>query len=320
MNSTDRVAVTSRSFSRHPMLRAELLARYRFITFNDSGVQLKGDELVAFLKGHDKAITALETIDDHVLSQLPELKVISKYGVGIDMLDVEAMRRRGKRLGWVGGVNRLSVAELVISFAIALLRHVPAASREVRAGTWRQHTGGLLSGRTVGIVGCGFVGKELVRLLQPFSCLILAHDIVDYAQFYAQHGIEAVSLEDLLTRADVVTLHVPLDESTRGLLSSQSLRHMKTGAVLINAARGGLVDESALKALLKAGTIAGAAFDVFAQEPPQDAELLGLRNFLATPHIGGSAEEAILAMGRAAIDGLDNHAIPEAPHGALASL
>lgn len=311
MNGTDRVAVTSRSFSRNVELRAELLQRYQRVTFNDAGRQLHGDQLIEFLKGHDKAITALETIDDHVLSQLPELKVIGKYGVGIDMIDLEAMRRRGKRLGWTGGVNRLSVAELTIAFAISMLRFVPAASREVAAGTWRQHVGGLLSGRTVGIVGCGFVGKELVRLLQPFGCRILVNDIRDYAQFYAEHAIEAVSLDALLARSDVVTLHVPLDDSTRGLITADRLRRMKSGAVLINAARGGLVDEVALKCALVERRLCGAAFDVFAQEPPQDMELIRLPNFLATPHIGGSAEEAILAMGRAAIDGLDNNAIPE---------
>jgi D-3-phosphoglycerate dehydrogenase len=310
MNCTDKVAVTSRSFSRNAILRAELLARYQHVTFNDAGRQLQADELVEFLRGHDKAITALERIDEFVLCRLPELKIIGKYGVGIDMIDLDAMRRHGKRLGWFGGVNRRSVAELTISFAIAMLRHVPAASREVLTGTWRQHVGGLLSGRTVGIIGCGFVGKDLVRLLQPFDCLVLVNDIRHYGEFYAEYGIEAVALEDLLVRADVVTLHIPLDDSTRGLLSAERLMLLKPTAVLINTARGDLVDEVALKAALVGKRLAGAAFDVFAEEPPQDKELLVLPNFLATPHIGGSAEEAILAMGRAAIAGLDENVIP----------
>jgi D-3-phosphoglycerate dehydrogenase len=167
MNTIDKVAVCSRSFSRHPVLRAELLARYKNVTFNDAGGSLAGDELVAFLQNHDKAITALERINETVLAQLPQLKVIGKYGVGLDMIDMEAMRRYGKRLGWTGGVNRRSVSEMVISFAIAMLRHFPAAHREVLAATWRQHVGGLLSGRTVGIIGCGFIGKDLIELLQP---------------------------------------------------------------------------------------------------------------------------------------------------------
>lgn len=310
MNRQDRVAVTSRSFSRNPVLRRELLQRYEQVTFNDAGLQLEGDALVAFLRGHDKAITALERLDEHVLGSLPQLKVVGKYGVGLDMIDMVAMRRHGKRLGWTGGVNKRSVSELVIAFGISLLRHVPAAHREVLVGTWRQHVGNLLSGKTVGIIGCGHIGKDLVGMLQPFDCPILANDILDFPDFYKQYGVRAVQLDELLANADVVTLHVPLDESTRGLLGAAQLAQMKPGALLINTARGCVVDEVALKAALLEKRIAGAAFDVFAQEPPEDRELLELPNFLVTPHIGGSAVEAILAMGRAAIDGLDSNAIP----------
>src|ERR1700676_75393 len=170
INTQDRVAVCSRSFSSNPSLRAELLARYAQVTFNDAGLQLAGDSLVAFLKGHDKAITALEVVDNAILGRLPELKVIGKYGVGLDMIDLAAMRAHGKRLGWTAGVNRRSVSELVIASAISMLRHVPAAQREVLSGTWRQQVGGNLSGRTVGIVGCGHVGKDLVLLLRAFQC------------------------------------------------------------------------------------------------------------------------------------------------------
>jgi D-3-phosphoglycerate dehydrogenase len=311
MNITDRVAVCSRSFSKNTVLRAELLANYAQVTFNEAGLQLVGDSLVEFLSGHDKAITALEMIDDYVLSRLPELQVIGKYGVGLDMIDLNAMRRYGKRLGWTGGVNRRSVSEMVISFAIAMLRHIPAAQREVLSGTWRQHVGGLLSGRTVGIIGCGFIGKDLVELLQPWNCTLLANDILDFPDFYARYSVTPVGLKELLQRSDVVTLHVPLDESTRNMLSATRLALMKPSAILINAARGGLVDEANLKAMLVTKRLAAAAFDVFAVEPPQDQELLALPNFLVSPHIGGSAEEATLAMGRAAISGLNENVIPD---------
>jgi D-3-phosphoglycerate dehydrogenase len=305
VNTTDKVAVCSRSFSRNPILRDELLSRYANVTFNDAGGSLAGDELVAFLLGHDKAITALEIIDDTILAQLPQLKVIGKYGVGLDMIDMAAMHRHGKRLGWTGGVNRRSVSEMVIAFSVAMLRHFPAAQREVLGGTWRQHVGGLLSGRTVGIIGCGFIGKDLVELLQPWGCTLLAHDILDFPDFYTRFNVEPVGLDELLQRSDVVTLHIPLNDTTRNLLSADRLDRMKPSAVLINAARGGLVDEGKLKTVLLEKRLAAAAFDVFAVEPPQDAELLNLPNFFVTPHVGGSAEEAILAMGRAAIDGLD---------------
>ena len=311
MNLASKVAVCSRSFSRNPVLRAELLSRFRDVTFNDAGLELSGDSLVEFLRGHERAITALEIVDAAVLTRLPELSVISKYGVGLDTIDLAAMRAHGKRLGWTGGVNRRSVSELVVSFAIAMLRHVPSANREVLSGRWRQHVGGYLSGRTVGIVGCGHIGKDLVLLLKAFGCPILVHDIRQYAEFYAQHNIEAVDLEALLRRADVVTLHLPLDRTTRGMLGAEQLGWLKPSAVLINTARGGIVDEAALKEMLQNNLIAAAAFDVFSIEPPIDTGLLALPNFLATPHIGGSAEEAILAMGRAAILGLEENQIPD---------
>jgi phosphoglycerate dehydrogenase-like enzyme len=313
INLQDRVAVCSRSFSRNQILRDELLGCYQNVTFNDDGLSLSGDILIEFLSGHDKAIIGLETIGGSVLSRLPKLQVVSKYGVGLDMIDMVAMRDHGKRLGWTGGVNRRSVSELVISFAIAMLRHVPAAHREVLSGEWRQHVGNYLTGRTVGIIGCGHVGKDLVSLLKAFGCSILVNDILNFSDFYAAHDVEAVNLEELLSRSDIVTLHVPLDDSTRGMLNANRLAMMKSTAVLINIARGELVDELALKKMLRNKELAAAAFDVFAEEPPQDMELLSLPNFLVTPHIGGSAHEAILAMGRAAIMGLDENSIPNAP-------
>lgn len=310
MNDNDRIAVTSRSFSANTQLRSELLSRYSKVTFNDQGLKLEGDELVRFLSGSDKAITALERIDNDVLSRLPELKVISKYGVGIDMIDLDAMRQHGKRLGWIGGVNRRSVSELVIAFSVLMLRHVLSANLEVRKGVWRQHVGSYLSGKVFGIIGCGHIGKDLVRLLQPFDCKILVNDIRVYSDFYAQYNIQALPIEDLLSQADVVSLHVPLDDTTINLMNGDRLSLMKTSSILINTSRGNIVDECFLRESLIGKRIAAAAFDVFAQEPPTDNHLLHLSNFLATPHIGGSAYEAILAMGRAAIDGLDLNEIP----------
>lgn len=305
MKDPTPVAVASRSFSRHSILRAELLARYSHVTFNDTGQSLAGLALIDFLRGHNKIITALEVLDEAVFSSLPELKVVSKYGVGLEMIDLDAMVRRGVRLGWTGGVNKRSVAELTLAFMIALLHRVPQSNAEVRAGQWRQVVGAQLTGHTVGIIGCGHIGKDLAVLLTPFDCRVLAHDILDFPEFYAKHQVLPVGLKELLCESDVVTLHVPLDDSTHNMLNAERLALLKPTAILINTARGKLVDEVALKSMLKEGRLAGAAFDVFAVEPPDDFELLHLPNFLATPHIGGSSEEAILAMGRAAIRGLE---------------
>ena len=310
MKSSAPIAVASRSFCRNPQLRAELLEKYPTVRFNDEGSSLSGDNLIEFCRGCEKIITALEHIDHRFLSALPELQVISKYGVGTDMLDKDALIRHGIRLGWTGGVNKRSVSELVVSFSISLLRNVRAGGLELADGIWNNQTGRCISDRTFGIIGCGHIGKDLVGLLKGFNCHVLAHDILDFPDFYSKHQVEAVELDELLRRADIVTLHLPLDSTTRNILSADKLKLMKPDAILINAARGGLVDEAVVKSMLISGQLGGAAFDVFNHEPADDLELLKLPNFIGTPHIGGSSEESILAMGRAAIMGLDDNAVP----------
>ncbi len=299
---TTPVAVTSRSFSRNEILRAELLERYERVTFNDEGLSLAGDSLVVFLADHPLAITALERIDEEVLSRLPDLRAISKVGVGIDMLDLDAMERHGVRLAWSRGTNARSVSELALAFMLALLRHLPEATGLVRDGQWRQLQGRTLSGQTVGIVGFGHVGRDLALLLSAFSCRVLAHDVVLLADLPPH--VEEASLEMLLAESEIVSLHTVLSDDTCNLIDRERIATMREGALLINTSRGGLIDEQALYDALTEGHLAGAALDVFSAEPPLDSPLLGLDKVIATPHVGGSTEEAVLAMGRAAIVGL----------------
>lgn len=309
-DANTRIAVASRSFSRHELLRRTISQRYKTVTFNDAGASLSGSDLVEFLRGHEMAITALERLDAGLFEALPELTVVSKYGVGLDMIDLRAMNTRGVKLGWTAGINRRSVAELAIGMAIALLHAVPAATRVVREGGWKQIVGRQLSGRTVGIIGCGHVGKEVAVLARSFDCRVLSYDIRHYAEFYSRHSVEPVDLSTLLCESDVVTIHLPLDESTRRLIDGARLSEMKADAILVNMARGGIVDEGSLVEALRAGRLAGAAVDVFEHEPTLDRTLIELPNVIATPHIGGSTEEAIFAMGLAAIAGLETARVP----------
>lgn len=299
------IAVTSRSFSVHPFLRAEIVKRYANVTFNDTGKTLVGDELIAFLRGHERAIVGLEKLDENVFTQIPELKVISRFGVGLDTLDLNFMKKNGIRLAFTAGANKRSVAELVISFAIMMLRQLPSVNTELKSAIWKQRKGRQLSHSTVGIIGLGAVGKDLAGLLKAFDCKLMAFDLVDQNAICSALNIHQVTLETLLQESDIISLHLPHNEHTHLILNREKLNLMKSNAILINTARGGLVDEEELKIMLKAKRIAAAAFDVFAQEPPQDNELIHLENFFATSHIGGSTEEAILAMGKAAIDGLE---------------
>jgi phosphoglycerate dehydrogenase-like enzyme len=307
-----RVAVPSISFCQTEALRDELLDAYPDTRFNDTGRRMSDDELVMFLTGRDAAIMGLENLTADMLDRLPELKIISRMGVGLDNVDPAMLRDRGIRVGWTGGTNSRSVAELAIAFMVCSLRHVAplyAAMRDDERP--RQQMGRHLGGRVVGLHGCGHVGKEVARLLQPWGCTIIACDLQEFPDFYAEHGVEAVTMEQLVECSEVLSLHIPLDDSTRGLYSADVLDQLRPDAVLINTCRGGIIDENALKERLLDGRIAAACFDAFAVEPPTDNRLLTAPNFLCTPHIGGSAYEARLAMGRAAISGIADNFLPE---------
>ena len=174
--SAERVAVTSRSFSKHPALRSELVELFPNTTFNDAQMRFDSQSLVQFLAGHDRAIVALDRIDGETLAHLPDLRVVSKFGVGLESIDLRALKRRGVRLGWSPGVNRRAVAELTLMLMLGALRRTFEARDAAVAGRWGQLKGRQLSGRTVGIVGLGNIGQDLVSLLVPFGCRVMATD------------------------------------------------------------------------------------------------------------------------------------------------
>jgi phosphoglycerate dehydrogenase-like enzyme len=307
-----RVAIPSISFCQTEILREEILIRFPDTRFNEAQRRMSDDELVEFLSNRDAAIMGLENLTADMLDRLPDLRIISRMGVGLDNVDPAMLRDRGIRMGWKGGTNRRSVAELMIAFSICALRHVGPLYAAMRNGERPRHLMGRhLSGRVVGLHGCGNVGKDVVRLLQAWDCEILAHDIRNFPEFYAEFGVTPVTFDELVERSEVLSLHIPLNDTTHGLYSADVLDRMPDNAVLINTCRGGIIDEDALKQRLLTGRLAAACIDAFAVEPPTDDELLNAPNFLCTPHIGGSAAEARLAMGRAAIDGIEDNFLPE---------
>lgn len=307
MNTNSKIAVCSRSFSSHPILREELLRSYANVKFNDEGLSLAGDELASFLKGYDKAIVALETVDEMLLSKVPELKVIGKYGVGLDKIDFKEMDKFGVKLGWTPGVNARAVAELTVAMALVIVRNIHQSNHLVKSHGWKQIKGQQLSSMTYGILGCGHVGKTLAQLLKPFGCKIIAHDVADRMDFYKENGIESVDFNTLITKSNVLSIHVPKNRSTENIINRETIFKMQKGSYIINTARGGLIDEDALLEAIKLEHINGAALDVFQEEPSSNLELINHKNIFTTSHIGGSSEEAILAMGRAAIKGLDEY-------------
>lgn len=299
-----KVAVTSPSFSKNKTLSSEILSTFPNAILNLDGVRFDKQGLIEYLKDADSAVVGLENIDDEVLAVCPKLKIIAKYGVGLDSIDLEACKKRGVAIGWSGGVNRLSVAEMVLGFMLMLSRNLYVTSNQLKSGSWNKSGGSQLSGKSVGIIGFGFIGQEVARLLAPFGCNIFVNDVLDKSKEVADVGVKVASKEEIFKNADFVTIHTPLNEETRNMLSRQEFEIMKDSSFVINTARGGIIDEAALKDALISRAIAGAAIDVYLNEPPIDKELLTLPNLICTPHIGGNSEEAVLAMGRSAINHL----------------
>lgn len=289
-----------------PYLRELILAAYPDAKFNeDIRHRMTEDEIIAFLADCDCAIMGGDFVNDRVLGALPHIRNIGIFGVGLNTVDLLACQRHGVRLGFTPGVNRLAVAELALGFMIMGLRWVTPLSLAMRNGEKpRTRVGRSLTGRVVGLHGCGHIGKEVVRLLKPFGCTIITHDVRDYADFYAANGVTPVSFDELLERAEVLSLHIPRSPATENLYNADTLSRVRPDCVLVNTCRGGIVNEAALLDALESGKLVAACIDVFAHEPPDNDRLLRQPNLLSTPHAGASTREARIAMVQAALDGL----------------
>ena len=299
-----KVAVTSVSFCKSKILREELEQVFPNTHFNETGNHLPGSELINFLKDADAAVIGMENINDNIVSKTPRLKIISKYGVGLDNIDQESLKRRKISLAWKGGVNKRSVAELTLCFMLGLSRNIFQSGFKLKQTQWQKNGGRELTGKTIGIIGCGNIGSDVIQIISPYNCQLLLNDIDVKTELCKKHNANQVSLDSLVTRSDIISLHVPLTNLTDKMVNKRFLRKMKPTSFLINTSRGAVVDQEALHSALRNSEIAGAALDVFVEEPPTNKEFLSLPNLMVTPHIGGNAREAVEAMGRAAIDNL----------------
>ncbi|MBN2555529.1 MAG: phosphoglycerate dehydrogenase [Anaerolineales bacterium] len=299
-----RVLVTARSFGHHdPSLRAELGAAVGEVRYNPTGNTLSAAEVLPLVADCDGYIAGVDEIPAAVLQASTRLKVISRYGVGVDRIDLEEARRLGIVVTNTPGANSSSVADLTVGLLLSLARQIPQAVQAVRAGSWPRINGVSLEGKTVGLLGFGSIGQLVARRLQAFDAEILVCDPRLADEESASHGIGVCTREELLARADFVSLHLPATDETRGLVDSDFLNQMKPGGYLINTARGELINDNALLAALDSGHLSGAGLDVFAAEPPDPANpLLNHPAVLATPHMAAHADGATNAMGRAALD------------------
>jgi D-3-phosphoglycerate dehydrogenase / 2-oxoglutarate reductase len=257
---------------------------------------LKGNELADAIAAADAVLVRSATqITRESLARANGLKVIGRAGVGVDTIDVDAATERGIAVLTAPAGNTISAAELTLALTLALARRVPAADRSMKSGQWdrKSFSGTELYGKTLGLVGAGRIGGEVAKRARAFGMQVIAFDPFLIAERALTLGIERVELEEVLRRADVVSLHVPLTDATSGLLGDRELALMKPTAVIINAARGGVVNEAALVRALQEKRLGGAALDVFEQEPlPADHPLRTLDNVVLTPHLGASTAEA----------------------------
>ena len=260
---------------------------------------LSGEALGAALMGTDALLVRGATkVTREVVAGARGLKAVARAGSGVDNIDLEACRERGIAVFNTPGANAVSVAEHTWALILALYRRLPAAAASMAAGRWEKSAlaGREVRGKTLGLVGFGRVGQEVGRIGLALGCRVQAYDpLVRVADVLA--GAAAVSLDQALETSDIVSLHAPLAPETKRLVSAEMLSGMKAGAILINCARGALVDESALERALTEGRLAGAGLDVFETEPPGDRALLRMPQVVATPHVAASTPEAQLRAG-----------------------
>jgi len=289
-----KIVITTTSFGKFDNSPLQLLNNSGYnVALNPYGRTLTGDEVIELAEGAAGLIAGTESLDRFILENLSSVRIISRCGVGMDNLDLEAAEKLNIKVFNTPFGPTLAVAELTVGLILDLLRKITLMDREIRAGIWKKHMGNLLRGKRVGIIGFGRIGQKTGELLRAFGCEIGYYDSITIAGSKALK-IERMEMDELLRESDIVTIHVS-GKYEKPLLGAKEIEMMKKGTWLVNAARGGVVDEEALLNALKNGRLAGAALDVFEKEP-YNGPLKKLENIILTPHIGSYAKEARVEM------------------------
>jgi D-3-phosphoglycerate dehydrogenase len=297
--------VTPTSYGKSdPRLKSELERQVGRVIYNPTGRPLSSAQVAALLPGVDGYIAGLDQVDRAALAAADRLKVIARYGVGVDSIDLAAAREKGILVTNTPGANSVSVAELAVALMLALMRQLTEAAGASRQGKFPRLAGVTLEGKTVGILGLGAIGRLLARRLAGFDCRLLAYDPYPDLDFARAYQVSLLPLAEILPQADVISLHLPLLPETHHLVDRDFLAQMKPGSYLINTARGEIVDETALYEALQSGTLRGAGLDALCDEPPDPSNpLLALPQVIATPHLGAQTDGATNNMGWGALEG-----------------
>jgi len=291
-----KVLVSTFPFAQTDPKAAELIVKQGWeLEFNPYGRKITPQELKIMLTGVDALIAGTEKLNKETLELANNLKLISRVGIGLDGIDWKEIKRRKIEVAYTPEAPTLSVAELTLGFILDLSRGITNTTINMRNRVWERYSGMELTGKTVGIIGLGRIGKTLVRLLEPFNCKILVNDIKPDKEFIKKNKLLLVEKKIIYKEADFVTLHVPLTKLTRNLINEEVFKLMKKDAFLINDSRGPVVSEKALYKALKQDQIKGAAIDVYEKEP-YSGILCELNNIILTSHMGSCSEESRRAM------------------------
>lgn len=290
-----KVLITPRGFATYGLAEIQIMKEKGLeVHYNDSGSAYTHEAFRELAHDADAIIVGVDRMDRELIESCPKLKVICKFGVGTDNIDVDYATQRGIYVGRTVGSNSLAVAEHVLAMMFMESKNLYKTVLEVKQHQWIKDTGRELNGKTLGIVGFGAIGKHLARMAQGIGMHVIAYDALAISdEDAASYALERKTMDEILHESDYVSLHIPLLESTLNLINKEALAKMKPSACLVNAARGGIVDEDALYEALSAGTIRSACFDVFSSEPPQtDSPLVQLDNFFLTSHTAARTQES----------------------------
>lgn len=300
-----KVLVTARSFAKVDKSPIELLEKHGCQVVRLT--QEQGDirqQLADQLPQADAIIAGLEVYDKELLGRAEKLKVISRYGVGYDKVDVNACSEKNIAVTITPGANEDSVADMAITLMLSAARNVCIMDRSIKEGKQVRPTGVEMWRKTLGVVGTGRIGKGVIKRARGFEMKVLCYDMYPDEKFAAEYGAQYVDFDTLVKESDFISLHTPFNEQTKNLFGEQQFKQMKNTAVLVNTARGGIIDEAALYKALKDGEIAAAGLDATVAEPPYGNPLLELANFTVSPHIGATTYDAIHKMSMMAAENI----------------
>jgi len=293
-----KILITPRSFASISKKPMEMLKGKGYeIVKNETGKPLNNKEMSVLIEDVDGIIIGIDDLNAGIIKQAHNLNVISKYGVGVDNIDIEAATTQGIVVTNTPKANIDAVADLTFALMLALARRIPEADRETKAGNWKKFIGTSVWRKKLGVIGLGKIGRQVVKRTRGFEMDILCYDIIKDEEFSRQFGVRYVDLKTLLKESDYITIHTPLNNATKGIIGYKELEMINENAFLINTSRGGIIDEKALYDALKNNKIKGAALDSYKDEPLKNSPLVELKNIIMTSHNGAYTKEAINNMG-----------------------